>query len=326
MAPEGIILSGGPSSIYEPGSPKMDPAVFDLGIPVLGICYGLQFMVDALGGSVQKAGKREYGLATLTITDPEPLFRTLGPTTPCWMSHGDSIAQLPPGFAVTATTDNTPVAAAQDTARRLYGLQFHPEVVHTPQGKNILKAFLFDVCGCRRSWTMKSFAADAISEIRQTVGAKKVILGLSGGVDSSVAALLLHRAVGRQLTCIFVDNGLLRLNEAQKLKAIFKEHLQINIRFVSAGRKFLDALKGVSDPEKKTEDHRAGLHGGLRGRGAQDQGRRIFGPGHPLPRRDRIGVGLRRPLGGDQIPPQRRRTSQKDEAQAGGAAALSFQG
>jgi GMP synthase (glutamine-hydrolysing) len=249
--PEGIILSGGPSSIYEPNSPKMDPAVFDLGIPVLGICYGLQFMVDALGGSVQKAGKREYGLATLTITDPEPLFRTLGPTTPCWMSHGDSIAQLPPGFAVTATTDNTPVAAAQDVARRLYGLQFHPEVVHTPRGKNILKAFLFDVCGCRRTWTMKSFAADAVSEIRQTVGAKKVILGLSGGVDSSVAALLLHRAVGRQLTCIFVDNGLLRLNEAEKLKALFKEHLQINIRFVAAGKKFLDALKGVSDPEKK---------------------------------------------------------------------------
>jgi GMP synthase (glutamine-hydrolysing) len=249
--PEGIILSGGPSSIYEPNSPKMDPAVFDLGIPVLGICYGLQFMVDALGGSVKRAGKREYGLATLTITDREPLFRALEPTTPCWMSHGDVIARLPPGFAVTATTDNTPVAAAQDVARRLYGLQFHPEVVHTPRGKNILKAFLFEVCGCRRTWSMKSFAADAISEIRGTVGAKKIILGLSGGVDSSVAALLLHRAVGRQLTCIFVDNGLLRLNEAEKLRTLFKEHLQVNIRFVSAGKKFLAALKGVTDPEKK---------------------------------------------------------------------------
>ncbi|MFZ2040826.1 MAG: glutamine-hydrolyzing GMP synthase [Desulfobacterales bacterium] len=249
--PEGIILSGGPSSIYEPTSPKMDPAVFELGIPILGICYGMQFMVDALGGSVKKAGKREYGLAALTITDREPLFRALEPTTPCWMSHGDSIAQLPPGFSVTATTANTPVAAAQDVQRRLYGLQFHPEVAHTPRGKNILRAFLFDVCGCRRTWTMKSFAADAVAEIRTTVGPKKVILGLSGGVDSSVAALLLQRAVGRQLTCIFVDNGLLRLDEAEKLKTLFKEHLQITIRFVSAGKKFLDALKGVTDPEKK---------------------------------------------------------------------------
>lgn len=249
--PEGIILSGGPSSIYEPTSPKMDPAVFELGIPVLGICYGMQFMVDALGGSVKKAGKREYGLAALTITDREPLFRALEPTTPCWMSHGDSIEQLPPGFSVTATTANTPVAAAQDVQRRLYGLQFHPEVAHTPRGKNILRAFLFDVCGCRRTWTMKSFAADAVAEIRTTVGPKKVILGLSGGVDSSVAALLLQRAVGRQLTCIFVDNGLLRLDEAEKLKTLFKEHLQITIRFVPAGKKFLDALKGVTDPEKK---------------------------------------------------------------------------
>ncbi len=249
--PEGIILSGGPSSIYEATSPKMDPAVFQLDIPVLGICYGMQFMVDALGGSVKKAGKREYGLAALTITDREPLFRALEPTTPCWMSHGDSIAQLPPGFSVTATTANTPVAAAQDVQRRLYGLQFHPEVAHTPRGKNILRAFLFDVCGCRRTWTMKSFAADAVAEIRATVGPKKVILGLSGGVDSSVAALLLQRAVGRQLTCIFVDNGLLRLDEAEKLKTLFKEHLQITIRFVSAGKKFLDALKGVTDPEKK---------------------------------------------------------------------------
>jgi GMP synthase (glutamine-hydrolysing) len=249
--PEGIILSGGPSSIYEATSPKMDPAVFQLDIPVLGICYGMQFMVDALGGSVKKAGKREYGLAALTITDREPLFRAIEPTTPCWMSHGDSIAQLPPGFSVTATTANTPVAAAQDVQRRLYGLQFHPEVAHTPRGKNILRAFLFDVCGCRRTWTMKSFAADAVAEIRATVGPKKVILGLSGGVDSSVAALLLQRAVGRQLTCIFVDNGLLRLDEAEKLKTLFKEHLQITIRFVSAGKKFLDALKGVTDPEKK---------------------------------------------------------------------------
>lgn len=249
--PEGIILSGGPSSIYEPNSPKMDPGVFELGIPVLGICYGLQFMVDALGGSVKKAGKREYGLAMLNVADHGHLFREVEPTTPCWMSHGDSIQKLPPGFSVTATTDNTPVAAAVDAERRLYGLQFHPEVAHTPRGQKILKAFLFDVCGCKRSWTMKSFAADAIEEIRETVGSKKVILGLSGGVDSSVAALLLHRAIDRHLTCIFVDNGLLRMKEAEKLKALFKENLHINIRFVSARKKFLDELKGVTDPEKK---------------------------------------------------------------------------
>jgi GMP synthase (glutamine-hydrolysing) len=251
LKPEGIILSGGPSSIYEAGSPKVDPAIFELGIPVLGICYGMQFMTAALGGRVERADKREYGFAKLAIAHSDGLFKGIGRSTSCWMSHGDSIRRLPRGFQVTASTANTRFAAAADVQRRLFGVQFHPEVAHTPRGGVLLKNFLFDVCGCQRSWTMQSFAQDAVAAIRQAVGDKKVILGLSGGVDSSVAAVLLHQAVGRHLTCIFVDNGLLRKNEAEQLKVSLKKHLRINIRFVNAGRRFLKALAGVIDPERK---------------------------------------------------------------------------
>jgi len=251
LQPEGIILSGGPSSIYEKNSPRMDPAVFDLQIPVLGICYGMQFMIDALGGKVEKARKREYGFAELQVKKAQGLFEEIKTRTQCWMSHGDSIESLPSGFRVTAATDNTTFAAVEHPGRRLYGLQFHPEVQHTPQGTRMLRNFLFDICGCRRSWTMKSFARDSIERIRQQVGDKKVILGLSGGVDSSVTAVLVDRAIGNNLTCIFVDNGVLRKQEAAKLKKILKEHLKINIRFVSAHKRFLTALKGVADPEIK---------------------------------------------------------------------------
>jgi GMP synthase (glutamine-hydrolysing) len=251
LQPEGIILSGGPASIYEKNSPRVDPGIFDLGRPILGICYGMQFMVDTLGGTVKHARKREYGFANLQIKDPQGLFQGLNAQTTCWMSHGDSITSLPPGFQVTGTTDNTPIAAMADPRRNLYGLQFHPEVEHTPKGRLILRNFVFDICGCRRSWTMRSFAEQAVEDIRHTVGEKKVILGLSGGVDSSVAALLLHRAVGPQLTCIFVDNGLLRKGEAATLRQTFKQNLHINTRFVNAGSQFLRALKGVSDPERK---------------------------------------------------------------------------
>jgi GMP synthase (glutamine-hydrolysing) len=249
--PQGIILSGGPSSIYEPGSPTADPGIFDLGVPVLGICYGMQFMVKALGGRVERAEKREYGFAELSIARPEGLFKGVASQTSCWMSHGDSIRRLPRGFQVTAATPNTPYAAAAHPRRRLFGVQFHPEVAHTPAGGVMLKNFLFDLCGCRPSWTMKSFAREAVEEVRGQVGAKKVILGLSGGVDSSVAAVLIHRAVGKRLTCIFVDNGLLRLNEADRLKQTLKRHLNLNIRFVNAGGRFLKALGGVTDPERK---------------------------------------------------------------------------
>jgi GMP synthase (glutamine-hydrolysing) len=251
LAPEGIILSGGPASIYTPGSPKVDPAVFSLGVPVLGICYGMQFMVHALGGRVEAADKREYGPANLSITEAEGILEGIPSPTTCWMSHGDRITALPEGFSAQATTPNSPYAVIQDPARRCYGMQFHPEVVHTAKGKKMLANFLFAICGCRRSWTMKSFARDTVRQIRDQVGDKPVILGLSGGVDSAVAALLIHRAVGAQLTCIFVDNGLLRRNEAEQLREKFKQHLKINIRSVNAGGRFLKALAGVGDPERK---------------------------------------------------------------------------
>jgi GMP synthase (glutamine-hydrolysing) len=251
LQPQGIILSGGPSSIYEKNSPKIDPAVLDLGIPVLGVCYGMQFMVDALGGRVARATRREYGFAELKIQGQDGLFKNVSPQTQTWMSHGDSITQLPDGFSITGFTDNTAVAAAVNLEKQLYAVQFHPEVEHTPEGKTIIRNFLFDVCGCQPLWTMKSFAADAIAQIRERVGDRKVILGLSGGVDSSVTALLLHKAIGKRLTCIFVDNGVLRKNEAQNLKMRLRQHLKINIRFVNAKKKFLKALAGVTDPEKK---------------------------------------------------------------------------
>jgi len=251
LNPEGIILSGGPASIYEKNSPRVSEAIFDLGIPVLGICYGMQFMVHALGGNVSKAHKREYGFARLHIQNPDPLMAGIEESTRCWMSHGDAITGLPEGFVTTAVTENTPMAAVADYNRQFYGLQFHPEVEHTPGGKQMLKNFLFSVCGCKAGWTMKSFAKDAVKEIRDAVGDKQVILGLSGGVDSSVAAMLIHQAIGRQLTCIFVDNGLLRQSEGARLKKLFGQHLKMNIDYVNAGKQFTDALKGVSDPEKK---------------------------------------------------------------------------
>lgn len=251
LKPEGIILSGGPSSIYEKGSPAVDSAILTLGIPILGICYGMQFMVHALGGKVAHAEKREYGLAELSIKASDGLFNNVEAQTRCWMSHGDSIVSLPSGFEITASTPNTSVAATVHHEKRFYGLQFHPEVEHTPMGKTMLSNFLFRICGCKKSWSMKSFAIEAVEQIRQTVQSKKVILGLSGGVDSSVTALLIHKAIGKNLTCIFVDNGLLRKNEGEKLKVTLKQNLDINIRFINAKSKFLTPLAGITDPEKK---------------------------------------------------------------------------
>ncbi len=249
--PEGIILSGGPASIYEKGSPRVDAAIFDLDIPVLGICYGMHFMVDSLGGKVKKAEKREYGFASMKIKKETGLFADMEKETITWMSHGDSIQSLPQGFAITASTDNTRVAAMEHPQKNFYGLQFHPEVAHTVRGKKMIRNFLFPICGCKASWTMKSFAAETIEQIRQTVSDKKVILGLSGGVDSSVTALLIHKAIGKNLTCIFVDNGLLRKNEAAQLKEKLTTHLKINIRFVNAAGRFVKSLAKVTDPERK---------------------------------------------------------------------------
>jgi GMP synthase (glutamine-hydrolysing) len=251
LHPEGIILSGGPASIYSKGAPRVDTGIFQLGIPVLGICYGLQFMVDALGGKVLGSTKREYGFAELLVSKQTGVFSGVGKKTQCWMSHGDSIGLLPPGFVTIASTENTPVAATENVKKHLYGLQFHPEVVHTKAGKKMLANFLFDICHCKKSWSMKSFVTHAINEIRQQVGDGKVILGLSGGVDSSVAAVLLHRAIGKKLTCVFVDNGVLRQGEADRVIEMFKKNLQINLRFARCGKLFLKKLKGVTDPERK---------------------------------------------------------------------------
>jgi len=251
LKPEGIILSGGPASIYSKGAPRVDKKIFDLGIPILGICYGLQYMVDSLGGKVIGSKKREYGFAELLVKKQKGVLNGVPKKTQCWMSHGDSIGSLPAGFTITASTANTPVAAAEDLKRDFYGLQFHPEVVHTKEGKKILANFLFDICRCEKAWSMKSFVTNAVDEIRRQVGSEKVILGLSGGVDSSVAAVLLHRAIGKQLTCVFVDNGVLREGEAQRVIKMFKKNLQINLRFARSGKLFLKKLKGVTDPEKK---------------------------------------------------------------------------
>jgi GMP synthase (glutamine-hydrolysing) len=250
MQPEGIILSGGPASIYEERSPRVDRGIFDLNVPILGICYGMQYMIDALGGEVVRAEKREYGFAELHVKHHDSIFSGIEEKTRCWMSHGDSIGRLPPGFEVAASTENTEVAAAADKARRLYGLQFHPEVVHTSDGKKMLANFLSRICGCRKTWTMKSFVRDTVEEIRAQVADKRVILGLSGGVDSSVAAVLLHKAIGDHLTCVFVDNGLLGEVETE-LAREFRQRFHISVRIISARRLFLAGLKKVLDPERK---------------------------------------------------------------------------
>lgn len=251
LNPEGIILSGGPASIYEKNSPKADPKLFELGIPVLGICYGMQFMLQTFGGKVESAGKAEYGFADLEVNDKSGLFADFGPETQCWMSHGDSAKKLPKGFEICARTQNTEIGAVKNTAKNFYGVQFHPEVNHTLQGTLILKNFLFNICHCKQDWNMGSFSVRMIEEIKQQAGDKKVILGLSGGVDSSVTAVLLHKAIGKNLTCIFVDHGLLRKDEAKNLKEVMSKNFDMNIKFINAKKQFLDKLKGVTNPERK---------------------------------------------------------------------------
>jgi GMP synthase (glutamine-hydrolysing) len=251
MVPRGIILSGGPASIYEKGSPKVDPRIFNLGIPILGICYGMQYLIHSLGGTVERALKREYGLAELRVSSSNGLFYGVRTVIPCWMSHGDSASRLPRGFRITGSTENTVAAAVENPKRKLYGLQFHPEVAHTAQGKKMLSNFLFRICGSKKTWTMKSFIGTEIEEIRKQVTDKKVILGLSGGVDSSVTAVLLSRAIGKQLTCIFVDNGLLSTDEGKRVKGLFKGQFKMNVRHVNARKRFLEPLKGILDPERK---------------------------------------------------------------------------
>ena len=251
LNPMGIILSGGPASVYEDGAPLAPAWVYDSRLPVLGICYGMQAMVHQLGGKVAPAAKREYGHAVLhqNVSDA-PIFHGLPPSIPVWMSHGDQIAEPPPGFAATGYTDNSPVAVIGN-GRGMLGIQFHPEVAHTPQGRVLLENFLFRICGCRKLWTAGNFVNDSIQAVRDQVGDGNVICALSGGVDSAVAATLVHRAVGDQLTCIFVDNGLMRREEPQRVRNTFERYLNVNLVFADASERFLGALKGVVDPEEK---------------------------------------------------------------------------
>jgi GMP synthase (glutamine-hydrolysing) len=252
LAPKGIILSGGPSSVYAPDAPLPDAGVFKLGIPILGICYGLQLLAQFLGGKVERGQKREYGKGTLTIRDSWcPLLFGLPESMQVWNSHGDKLTKLPRGFKAVATTDNSDYAVIENRARHFYGLQFHPEVVHTPRGREIISSFVHGICGCGRNWTMRNYIGQAVEAIRAQVGDKHVILGLSGGVDSSVAAALIHRAIGDQLTCIFVNNGLLRSREAEVVQDVFGRHFHIKLQYVNVEREFLGRLKGVTDPERK---------------------------------------------------------------------------
>jgi GMP synthase (glutamine-hydrolysing) len=246
----GIILSGGPASVYVPGAPQVDPAIYRLGIPVLGICYGMQVTAHVNGGSVIKADHREFGRTALEILGDDPLFADLPKTQNVWMSHGDRIDTIP-GAVVIAKSANCPLAAVHAPALNFRGVQFHPEVAHTDHGAAIIRNFLTKVCGCRGDWTMGSFISEEIARTRAQVGAERVILGLSGGVDSSVAAVLLHQAIGKQLTCIFVNNGLLRQDEAEGVRKLFADHIGLDLVYADASERFLTALAGVSDPEKK---------------------------------------------------------------------------
>ena len=251
LNPAGIVLSGGPASVNEPGAPSLDPAIFDLGVPVLGICYGMQAMAQALGGEVGRTGTGEFGKTELEVETDAVLFRGIPPAHSCWMSHNDSVTLLPEGFRATASTPGAPVAAMEHPARRLHAVQFHPEVVHTPQGTDMLERFAYDVCGQDGSWTPQRVIDEQVERIRAQVGDEQVLCALSGGVDSAVAALLVHRAVGEQLTCVFVDHGLLREGEAEQVVETFGGHYRVPLVHVQAQERFLGLLAGVTEPEEK---------------------------------------------------------------------------
>lgn len=252
MKPKGLIFSGGPNSVYDHKAPLPDKGVFKLGVPILGICYGVQLFGQFLGGKVEKGAKREYGKGTLTVNDRDcALFRNLPTQLQVWNSHGDKLTRLPRDFMVVATTDNSDYAAIEHPKKKFFGLQFHPEVAHTPRGKEVISNFVHRVCGCGKNWTMRNYVDQAVEQIRAQVGQDHVILGLSGGVDSSVAAALLHKAIGEQLTCIFVNNGLLRAREAEVVQEVFGKHFKIKLQYEDATRLFLKQLKGITEPERK---------------------------------------------------------------------------
>lgn len=251
LQPKGIILSGGPSSVYDEGAPHCDPEIWSLGVPVLGVCYGMQLMVQQLGGGVERAERGEYGKASLHIDDPTDLFTNVDDGTTMWMSHGDSVTNLPSGFELLAHTDNTPCAAIAHHQNKLYGVQFHPEVVHSIGGQALIRNFVYHICDCEPTWTTAAFVEETVREIRAKVGDKRVLLALSGGVDSSTLAFLLHKAIGDQLTCMFIDQGFMRKGEPERLLKLFQEQFHISVEYVNARERFLARLTGVIDPEEK---------------------------------------------------------------------------
>ncbi|NEQ47275.1 MAG: glutamine-hydrolyzing GMP synthase [Leptolyngbya sp. SIOISBB] len=251
LNPQGIILSGGPNSVYDEGAPHCDPEIWNLGIPILGVCYGMQLMVQQLGGQVERAQRAEYGKASLWIDDPTDLLTNVEDGTTMWMSHGDSVTQMPSGFEVLAHTDNTPSAAIADHERKFYGVQFHPEVVHSIGGQALIRNFVYHICECQPTWTTEAFIEEAIREVRARVGDRRVLLALSGGVDSSTLAFLLNRAIGDKLTCMFIDQGFMRKGEPERLVKLFEEEFHINVSYVNARDRFLEKVNGVTDPEVK---------------------------------------------------------------------------
>ena len=251
LNPKGIILSGGPNSVYAENAPVCDPEIWSLGIPVLGVCYGMQLMVQQLGGQVERAERGEYGKAALLIDSSEGLLNEVENASIMWMSHGDSVTKLPDGFEVLAHTDNTPQAAIAHPNKNYYGVQFHPEVVHSKHGSTLIRNFVYNVCECEPTWTTEAFVEEAIREVRAKVGDQKVLLALSGGVDSSTLAFLLHKAIGDQLTCMFIDQGFMRKREPERLLEIFNKKFHINVEYINAGERFLEKMKGVTDPEEK---------------------------------------------------------------------------
>ena len=249
--PQGIILSGGPNSVFEEGAPGIDPEIFNLGVPVLGVCYGMQLMSQQLGGAVEPGTEREYGKTEMTTVPGNELFAGLPEQFIVWMSHGDRVSKIPEGFQVSATSGNCPYAAIRNEAKKFYAIQFHPEVVHTQYGNQILGNFLFKICGCKADWKLSSWIEETVEKLKEQVGNEEVVLGLSGGVDSSVVAVLLHKAIGKRLHCIFVDNGLLRYNEDKQVEQMFRSKLDLDLHIAHAAQRFYAALKGVSDPEQK---------------------------------------------------------------------------